>query len=84
MVKKMQQTRTHAKMERRRKISAHNIIPTHNGSLSHVVGFAVTLGLVIYSSLMEKKLPYAIHFGHLLVFATWVGIQVWVHVSGTM
>ncbi|XP_028394026.1 transmembrane protein 205-like [Dendronephthya gigantea] len=33
-------------------------------------------------SLLHEKLPYALHFGHLLVFAIWVGIQFWVHVSG--
>ena len=80
-------------MEGRRKISAHNIFPTHNGALSHIAAFVATLGFVIYSSsnnkgsenkesLIRKHLDSIINFIHLLMFATWLGIQVWVHVSG--
>lgn len=92
--RKMQQTttiQTQEKMQRRRKISAHNIFPSHNGALSHVVAFVATLGFVIYSSsdnkekkesFIRKHLDSTINFIHLLTFATWVGVQVWVHVSG--
>lgn len=93
--RKMQQTSTiqvqKGKIGRLRKISAHNILPTHNGALSHVVACVATLGFVIYSSskksenqesLILKHLESAVRFVHLLTFATWVGIQVWVHVSG--
>ena len=91
----MQQTSTiqvqQGMMGRLRKISAHNILPSHNGALPHVAACVATLGFVIYSSseksennesLMMKHLDSAVHFVHLLTFATWVGIQVWVHVSG--
>lgn len=91
----MQQTSTmqvqEGKMGRLRKISPYNILPSHNGALSHVAACVATLGFVIYSSseksennesLMMKHLDSAVHFVHLLTFATWVGIQVWVHVSG--
>lgn len=81
------------KMQSRRKISGHNIFPTHNGALSHVAAFGATLGIVVYSSsnskgsenevsLITKHLGSTIRFVHLLTFATWLGVQVWVHVSG--
>ena len=93
--RKMQQTST-IQIEQKmigqlRKISTHNILPTHNGALSHVAACVATLGFVIYSSseksenkewLIMKYLDSVVHFVHLLTFATWVGIQVWVHVSG--
>jgi hypothetical protein len=90
----MQQTlQAQKKMKQQGKTSAHNIFPTHNGALSHIGAFLATLGLVVYSStnnkgsenkesLIRKHLDSAISFIHLLTFATWLGIQVWVHVSG--
>ena len=89
--RKMQENLHQDKIKEQRRISAQNIFPSHNGVLSHLGAFLATLGFVLYSSsnnketkesLIKKHLDSTINFIHMLTFATWLGIQVWVHVSG--
>ena len=67
----------------------HSVFPTHNGVLSHAAAFAVTVGFVMYTASEKKEnnsselVKTIVHFIHLFSFSTWVGVQFWIHVSGT-
>lgn len=67
----------------------HSVFPTHNGVLSHAAAFVVTVGFVMYTASEKKQeSPSAmartiVYFIHLFSFSTWVGVQFWIHVSGT-
>lgn len=67
----------------------NSVFPTHNGILSHVAAFVLTVGFVIYTSSSKKEestftkfFATLIRFIHLFGFATWFGVQFWVHVTG--
>ena len=68
----------------------HSVFPTHNGVLSHAAAFVVTVGLIVMYTSSDRKqeglsplVKTIVHFIHLFSFSTWVGIQFWIHVSGT-
>ena len=73
----------------KRKSIQHSVFPTHNGVLSHAAAFVVTVGFVMYTSSERKEdnssalVKTIVRFIHLFSFATWVGVQFWIHVSGT-
>jgi hypothetical protein len=66
----------------------HSVFPTHNGVLSHAAAFLATVGFVVYTSSERKEddssafVKTIVRFIHLFSFASWVGIQFWIHVSG--
>lgn len=73
----------------------YQFIPSHNGVRPHITAFLVSLAFVAYLTTKEKQpqnkesmfrhnFDSVVNFLYLLAFATWVGIQVWVHVTGNV